>query len=41
MNAFIAIGQIKNSQKRIDVAHKLKNLKFNIPYITASTSIVN
>lgn len=40
-NCFIAIGQIKNYQKRINIANKLKNLKFNIPSIYASSSVVS
>ena len=40
-NCFIGIGQIKDSKKRINIADKLKYLKFTIPIIYASSSIIS
>ncbi len=40
-NCINAIGQIKDSQKRLLVSEKLKHLKFETPTISASSSIVS
>ncbi len=40
-NCFIAIGQIKDPKKRISISNILKNLKFNIPSIYASSAVVS
>ena len=40
-NCFIAIGQIKSSEKRFSIAKKLKKLNFEFPRIIASSAIVS
>ena len=40
-NSFIAIGQIKSSKKRFNIANKLKKLNFELPNIIASSAIVS
>lgn len=39
--SFISIGQIKNSQRRVEILEKLKKLNFKLPNLISSSAIVS